>query len=168
MIVVGMGANLANRDGRTPLETCRWAVSRLDQLPGLRVRGLSRWFESAPIPPSAQPAFVNAIVHLRAESGQAPDPRVVLAWLMQIEQDAGRERSVANAARTLDLDLIDYDGLILDTPDLVLPHPRAHERAFVLCPLNDVAPDWIHPVLAARPATLIDALPPQALRILPA
>ncbi|MBN8874663.1 MAG: 2-amino-4-hydroxy-6-hydroxymethyldihydropteridine diphosphokinase [Rhodospirillales bacterium] len=166
MILVGIGANLVRQDNVTPLDTCRWAVSRLDQLPGLHVRGLSRWFETAPVPPSAQPRFVNAVVHLTATTAIPPGPERLLAWLLEIEQAGGRERSVANAARTLDLDLIDHERCILDTPDLVLPHPRAHLRGFVLHPLRDVAPNWVHPALGADVTTLIDGLEAQDVRAL--
>ncbi len=101
----------------------------------------SRWFSSAPVPPSGQPRYVNGV--LRAECALAPG--VLLVALQDIEREAGRERSVPDAARTLDLDIIDTGGLVRSDADLTLPHPRAHLRGFVLYPLRDVAPDWVHP-----------------------
>ncbi len=95
-------------------------------------------------------------------------PEALLAELQAIERRAGRVRGAVNAARTLDLDIVDMNGLRRCAPDPVLPHPRAHLRAFVLLPLRDVAPDWIHPVLGARVGTLLEALPPQDIRPLSA
>jgi 2-amino-4-hydroxy-6-hydroxymethyldihydropteridine diphosphokinase len=94
------------------------------------------------------------------------DPASLLASLLEIEARAGRRRGELNAARTLDLDLIDMDGLLRLAPDPVLPHPRAHERGFVLRPLRDVAPGWVHPTLHRGVDALIEALPPQRVRLL--
>jgi 2-amino-4-hydroxy-6-hydroxymethyldihydropteridine diphosphokinase len=85
---------------------------------------------------------------------------------MRIEAECGRERSMPNAARTLDLDIIGIGDVVRDAPDPILPHPRAHLRAFVLAPLADVAPDWVHPVLGQTAAALLAALPPQEIRVL--
>lgn len=168
MIVVGIGANLPAPDGASPLEAARRAAGRLDALPGLRLRALSRWFHTEPVPPSGQPCYVNAIALLAAESGAAqPDPAELLAWLQAIEAQAGRTRGERNAARTLDLDIIamgEAGGTVRVAPDPVLPHPRAHLRAFVLVPLLDVAPEWVHPVLGRSAKNLLDELPDQGLR----
>jgi 2-amino-4-hydroxy-6-hydroxymethyldihydropteridine diphosphokinase len=116
------------------------------------------------VPPSGQPPYVNAVVSLMAEPGAALDPTGLLARLMEIEAACGRERSKPNAARTLDLDIIAIGKLVRDAPDPIVPHPRAHLRAFVLAPLSDVAPDWVHPVLGRTAAELLAALPPQEIR----
>lgn len=168
MILVSIGANLRGPEQISPLETCRRAVVALDQLPHLRVKGLSRWYETAPVPPSGQPPYVNAVVHLAVETGFVIDPLALLTHLMTIEQAGGRRRSIANAARTLDLDIIAMGATVRHTPDPILPHPRAHERGFVLVPLRDVAPHWRHPVLGLDVDSLIAALPPQAVRPLAA
>jgi 2-amino-4-hydroxy-6-hydroxymethyldihydropteridine diphosphokinase len=143
-------------------------VARLDALPGLRLRGLSRWYLTDPMPPSCQPAYINAVAVLRVEAAaKEPAPDVLLAWLQAIESDAGRYRSVPNAPRTLDLDIIAMGNrgeIVRMAPDPVLPHPRAHLRAFVLVPLRDVVPDWVHPVLLRRPAELLAVLPVQDVR----
>ena len=109
------------------------------------------------MPPSGQPDYVNGVVRLAG----AADPADLLARLQAIEAGAGRVRGEANAARTLDLDIIDLNGLVRDGPDPVLPHPRAHLRGFVLRPLHDVAPDWLHPRLGAGVEALLRALPAQ-------
>jgi len=161
-ILIGIGANLSGTGGADPLEMCRQAAIALDRLPGLRLRGLSRWYRSAPIPASAQPDFVNGMAHLQG----AIDPAVLLAALHAIEAEAGRVRTVPNAARPLDLDIIAMGQLVRAVPDPVLPHPRAHERAFVLLPLLDVAPDWVHPVLCRPASDLLAALPAQDVGLL--
>lgn len=154
-IVVAIGANLPGPGGRTPLETCEWAVARLVALPGLRVAARSRWYRTAPVPPSGQPDYVNGAVRLAGEA----EPHALLRALHGIEAEAGRVRGEVNAARTLDLDLLAMDGLVLATPALVLPHPRLHERGFVLAPLCDVAPAWVHPMLGRDAVGLLECVP---------
>ncbi len=170
MILIGVGANLPGADGTPPLETCRQAAARLDALPGLRLRALSRWYLTDPIPPSGQPAYVNAVAVLLVDApGTEPDPGVLLATLQAIEASAGRVRSEPNAARTLDLDIIAMGQggqLVRIVPDPILPHPRAHLRAFVLVPLLDVAPNWVHPVLGLTAGALLRDLPEQGIRVL--
>jgi len=172
MILVSIGANLPGPDGAPPLETCRRAAAALDALPGLRLRSLSRWFVTAPVlpagpsPAAAQPEYVNAVAHLVAEHGGAIDPAALLQRLMALEAAAGRVRSVPNAPRVLDLDIVAMGNLVRASPDPILPHPRAHERAFVLVPLADVAPGWVHPVLGRSVEALLAGLPPQDVRAL--
>ena len=170
MMLVGIGSNLPGADGASPLQTCRGAVMQLDALPGLRLAAMSRWYSTDPVPPSCQPAYVNAVAALTAEPEAAePDPAVLLAWLQAIETEAGRLRSVPNAARTLDLDIVAMGAegqMVRATPDPVLPHPRMHLRAFVLRPLLDVAPHWVHPVLRRSAGELLAALPPQEVAVL--
>lgn len=164
--LIGVGANLPGLDDRSPLDSCRHAVAMLNSIPGLRLIGLSRWFESAPVPPSGQPDYVNAVAALLVDSDSAADPGTLLAHLMAVETACARQRSAPNAARTMDLDLIAMGDLVRSAPDPILPHPRAHLRAFVLAPLIDVAPNWLHPVLCLTPAAMFRALPPQAIRAL--
>jgi 2-amino-4-hydroxy-6-hydroxymethyldihydropteridine diphosphokinase len=170
MMLVAIGANLPGPGGLSPLETCRRAVASLDSLAGLRVRALSRWYRSAPVPPSGQPSYINAVAHLAVQPGFHIAPEVLLARLMTLEAEGGRQRGETNAARTLDLDIITIreavGDLVRDTPDPILPHPRAHERAFVLLPLRDVAPGWVHPVLRLGVDALIAALPAQEIQAL--
>jgi 2-amino-4-hydroxy-6-hydroxymethyldihydropteridine diphosphokinase len=139
----------------------------LDALPGLRLLALSRWYRTAPVPPSGQPPYINAVALLGVTARAAqPDPARLLDWLQAIETASGRVRGEPNAARTLDLDIIamGQDGAMVRTaPDPVLPHPRAHLRAFVLVPLLDVAPGWVHPVLCLPARALLRDLPEQAI-----
>ena len=153
MILIGLGANLPSAVG-APRRTLEAALRRLETK-GVRVIARSRWYRTAPVPVSDQPWFVNAVVHVET----ALDPAALLGLLRQIEQEFGRQRTVLNAARTLDLDIIDFDGRIEDTPDLVLPHPRMQDRAFVLLPLAEIAPDWRHPEAGKTAEALISALP---------
>lgn len=166
--LIALGANLAAEGGQPPLETCRQAAARLGQLEGVRLAGLSRWFETAPVPPSDQARYINAVALLKVLPGQLIDPPLLLARLMAMEAAFGRQRSALNAPRTLDLDIISISGpegdVVQDAPDLVLPHPRAHLRAFVLAPLADVAPDWVHPLTGKTAADMLAALPPQDIR----
>ena len=159
-ILIAIGANLPGPDDSSPLETCRRAVAALDCLAGLRVKGLSRWYQSAPIPPSGQPPYINGVAVLL---GTVDDPAALLVALHGIEVLFGRVRGSANAARTLDLDLIGIGDLVRAAPDPILPHPRAHQRAFVLAPLRDAAPSWRHPLLGLTAGELLDRLPAQQI-----
>ncbi|HET8995030.1 MAG TPA: 2-amino-4-hydroxy-6-hydroxymethyldihydropteridine diphosphokinase [Acetobacteraceae bacterium] len=166
MILVSIGANLATPDGTPPLETCREAAAALDRLPGLRLRGLSRWYRTAPVlaegqDAASQPFYVNGVADLVSQSDIEIDPAWLLAELMRLEAAAGRVRSSPNAPRPLDLDIIAIGDLLRDHPDPILPHPRAHQRAFVLVPLAEVAPGWVHPRLRRSVEALISELPPQ-------
>jgi 2-amino-4-hydroxy-6-hydroxymethyldihydropteridine diphosphokinase len=158
VILIALGANLPAEAGYSPLQTCQAAAAALDSLPGLRLRSLSNWYRTVPVPPlPGAPLFVNGVARLAGAPG---DPARLLAALHAIEDRAGRQRPYPNAPRVLDLDLIDLDGLRRAAPDPVLPHPRAHLRRFVLQPLLDVAPFWVHPVLGRSAAALLADLPP--------
>jgi 2-amino-4-hydroxy-6-hydroxymethyldihydropteridine diphosphokinase len=165
MIVIAIGANLPADGFATALETCRAAVDRLGREPGVAVVAISRWYESEPVPPSGQPWYVNGVVLVETTL----DPAALLDRLHGIEAAFGRVRVVRNEARPLDLDLIDYDGMVRDGRGggPVLPHPRARERAFVLLPLADVAPDWRDPVGGREVVELIAALPADGPAIRP-
>ncbi|MGG5820853.1 2-amino-4-hydroxy-6-hydroxymethyldihydropteridine diphosphokinase [Falsiroseomonas sp. HW251] len=164
--LVAIGANLPGSDGSPALETCRRAAAALDGLAGLRLRALSRWFATAPVPPApGSPDYVNAVALLEPRPGAAPpDPAALLASLQAIEARFGRVRPFPNAPRTLDLDLIALGGLVRVAPDPVLPHPRMQDRTFVLAPLCDLAPGWVHPVLGRTAAELLAGLPAEEAR----
>jgi len=158
--LVAIGANLPRPDGSGPRETCRWAVGRLGAIPGMRVVAVSSWWESAPIPPDPDsPPFVNGVALLAGET----TPEALLAALHAIEDEAGRARPFPNAPRVLDLDLIDLGGRVLAAGP-ILPHPRAHQRAFVLRPLAEVAAGWVHPALQRPVADLLPGVAGQAIR----
>ncbi len=153
-IILGIGANLAADGYETPQQGCAAAIGLLAKH-DIRVLGQSRWFETAPLPISDQPLFVNAVILAETALTAAG----TLLALHQIENEFGRTRNERNEARVLDIDLVDFGGTVTDREDLILPHPRMHERAFVLLPLSDVAPDWVHPITEYNLATLIAALP---------
>ena len=106
------------------------------------VKKISNWYESEPLPLSNQPWFINAVVKVSTNKS----PEDLLYKLHEIENLFGRKRSILNASRTIDLDLIDFQGLIKND-SLILPHPRMHLRLFVLLPLQEIEPNWVHPVL---------------------
>jgi 2-amino-4-hydroxy-6-hydroxymethyldihydropteridine diphosphokinase len=128
---VGIGSNL-----KDPRAQVLQAFNELDGLPHTRVVKKSSLYRSAPIGHAAQPDFINAVAQL--ETG-LPAERL-LAELQEIEARHGRERSFANAPRTLDLDILLFGNATIQTPSLTIPHPRMHERAFVLKPLLEIAP----------------------------
>jgi 2-amino-4-hydroxy-6-hydroxymethyldihydropteridine diphosphokinase len=128
---VGIGSNLAD-----PVAQVRRAMTELDAVPGTRCVARSSLYRSAPVGKLDQPDFVNAVVQL--ETSQRAD--ALLERLQALEAVHGRARGERNGPRTLDLDLLLYERLVLDTPSLVLPHPRMHERAFVLLPLGEIDP----------------------------
>ncbi len=143
------------------MQSCEWAIGQLGLIPGLSLVAYSQWYVSASIP-AGQPPYINGVARL---DGTA-EPRALLARLHEIEAGGGRQRSLPNASRTLDLDLIELDGLVSPGPALILPHPRAHLRGFVLLPIRDVAPDWVHPTLGETASALAAHLPPQEISLL--
>ena len=139
-LVVGLGSNLGDR-----LAHLQDAVRHLGAT--FEIRGRSSVYETAPVGP-AQPHYLNAAVRLRA----AGSPAEILGVLLAVEQRGGRMRTPETrwGPRNIDLDLLWADGLVIDTPELTVPHPHLTERAFALCPLLEVAPDAIDPRTGAR------------------
>ncbi len=155
MIIVGLGANLVHPEHGSPRHTCEAALSVLGA-DDVRILRRSRWYESAPVPKSDQPWFVNGV----AELATGLDAPALLAYLHRIEADFGRVRRSVNEARLLDLDLLAYDRLVSAPGERpLLPHPRLCERAFVVLPLAELAPDWRHPVSGLSAAKLALQLP---------
>jgi 2-amino-4-hydroxy-6-hydroxymethyldihydropteridine diphosphokinase len=155
MILVALGANLPSPVHGGPVATLTAALAEMNRQ-GLEVLRASNWYETAPVPVSDQPWYVNAVAAIATDLGPAP----LLTKLHDIEATFGRVRSVANAPRVLDLDLLSYDDLTsADWP--LLPHPRLQDRAFVLLPLRDVAPDWRHPVSGEAIDTMLARIGPE-------
>lgn len=149
---VALGANLGD-----PAATVLAAFAALANLPESRVSHGSSLYRTAPVGLTDQPEFVNAVAEL--ETTLAPE--ALLAALFDIEERFGRIRAEKNGPRTLDLDLLMYGGLVLDEPGLTLPHPRMHERLFVLEPLAEVAPMAVHPCLKRSVKELLEAARPR-------
>jgi len=146
MILIGLGANLPSEKFGTPIETLESCLLKFPQH-NLFIKARSRWFKSAPVPISDQPWYINGVLSIDTEQS----PRELLNSLLALENEFGRVRSEPNAPRVLDLDLIAYhdqivedDGKIEDKP-FCIPHPRMHERAFVLLPIKDMNSSWKHP-----------------------
>jgi 2-amino-4-hydroxy-6-hydroxymethyldihydropteridine diphosphokinase len=154
MILVGLGANLPSEQYGAPRATLEAALAAFDA-EGVTVLKRSRWYRTAPVPLSDQPWFLNGVAAVATDRG----PAELLALLHRIEARFGRRRERRNEARPIDLDLLAYDDVVLDEGGLVLPHPRLHERAFVLLPLAEVAPGWRHPRLERTVEALIVELP---------
>lgn len=156
MILIGLGANLPHPEHSSPRRTCEAALAALEA-DDVHVVRRSRWYESAPVPASDQPWYVNGV----AELSTGLQPAALLSRLHEIESRFGRVRGARNAARVLDLDLLAY-GQKVSTPGAVpiLPHPGLTERAFVLLPLAELAPSWRHPVSQSTVAELLERLPP--------
>ena len=155
MILIALGANLPSSAG-APEATLRAALAALGRR-GVRVGPVSHFWSTPAWPEPLDPRYVNAAARLTT----GLRPLELLALLHEVETEFGRQRSLdsdnKNRPRTLDLDLLDYDGLVQSGPPN-LPHPRMSDRAFVLVPLREIAPDWRHPVSGKSIEALIAAL----------
>jgi len=135
-VYIALGTNLGDR-----LANLRATLCSLP--PAVTVTDESHIYETPPWGYEDQPAFLNMVV--KAETDLKP--KSLLEYLKQLEVELGREQNFHWGPRLIDLDILFYDDLVLDSPPLVIPHPRLHERAFVLVPLADLAPDFVHPLL---------------------
>jgi 2-amino-4-hydroxy-6-hydroxymethyldihydropteridine diphosphokinase len=147
-IVVALGGNLAG-DYPSPAALLEAAVSAFPGA-GLAIVRRSGWWRSAAWPDPGQPAYLNGVALVETALG----PRELLNAVHALEATFGRMRTVENAPRTLDLDLIAYGRQVIDEPGLVVPHPRAADRRFVMGPLAEIAPGWTHPALGETAAAL--------------
>jgi 2-amino-4-hydroxy-6-hydroxymethyldihydropteridine diphosphokinase len=147
-VFLALGSNVGDR-----AQNLRDALAALGRL--LTIEAVSRVYQTEPVGYREQRDFWNLV--LRARTSLAP--RTLLQQILRIEESLGRTRSTRNEPRTIDIDLLGYDALVLHTEELVLPHPRLHERTFVLYPLAEIAPDFYHPERKQSVQDLIAALP---------
>ncbi|MEM8622399.1 MAG: 2-amino-4-hydroxy-6-hydroxymethyldihydropteridine diphosphokinase [Pseudomonadota bacterium] len=178
--LIALGANLAEGD-RSPRETLEAALLALEE-DGFAVKARSRWWRSPAFPPGSGPDFVNGAARIVGSRGDV-DAETVLKALHRVERSLGRERRARWAPRVCDLDLLAIGSRVLPDPEtlgdwmaltaeeagerlpatLLLPHPRLHERGFVLAPLAEVARDWRHPLTLQTVGEMLEALPETAL-----
>jgi 2-amino-4-hydroxy-6-hydroxymethyldihydropteridine diphosphokinase len=147
IVYLALGSNLGNR-----IENLRDAITKL--APDVKVIASSPVYQTPPWGFECQPAFLNQVV--AGETHLIPVD--LLKYLKNIESVLGRSPTFRNGPRVIDLDILFFDELIIDQPDLVIPHPRLHERAFVLVPLADIAPDFHHPVFGLSVKEMLQAV----------
>jgi 2-amino-4-hydroxy-6-hydroxymethyldihydropteridine diphosphokinase len=149
-VFIGFGSNIGDR-----VDFCDRAVTLLSLLPHSQLSGVSLLYETEPVNDHAQPGdgwFLNGVVQLETDV----TPKSLLAILREIECSLGRDEEDRSGPRTIDLDILFYGQRIIDEPDLVVPHPRMHRRRFVLMPLSELDPLFVHPLLQRTISQLLD------------
>jgi 2-amino-4-hydroxy-6-hydroxymethyldihydropteridine diphosphokinase len=147
-VYIGIGSNLGDREGN-----CLRAIELMEER-GLEVKGRSRTYETEPWGVKDQPRFINMAVSVETELA----PQKLLSLLKEIEKLLGRTETVRYGPRTIDLDILLYDTLVVKEGDMEIPHPLMHERDFVLVPLAEIAPEAVHPVMGKTIRELRDGL----------
>jgi len=155
-VAIALGSNLGDS-----LKILESALALLDQTPGISLEGQSRWYQTQAVGPP-QPDYVNGCARLKVDL----PPLLLLQTLLQIELTFGRVRRERNGPRTLDLDLLLFGDLVIETPSLQIPHPRMTERAFVLVPLAEIAPDWVEPISGKAIASLAQTVDCSGVKLL--
>jgi len=163
MILIGLGSNLSSGKYDHPRAVLVAALEKMADC-GIEIKSLSPFYQAEPVPKSDQPWFVNAVAAVKTDLS----PSGLLQELHQIEASLGRTRRTRWEARIIDLDILAYDDQIIPSPGvwraqakntqataMMIPHPRMHERLFVLKPLMDICPDWTHPLLGQTAADFI-------------
>ena len=147
---IALGSNLGNS-----LDILENSLIALANIPGIEVKNTSSWYQTKPVGNTTpQPDYLNGCAVLEV----VQNPTELLAILQATEIQFGRVRTEKWSARTLDLDILLYQDVIIDFPDLKIPHPRMHERAFVLVPLAEIASDWIEPISGLAIAELLESI----------
>ena len=153
-IIIGIGANLIPNGFSTVQDGLFAAMKMLNEYEIEEIQ-CSSWYETSPVPKSDQPLFTNAVFSATCNAV----PHQLLSYLNDIEGRIGRIRTKRNSARVIDLDILDFNSMHIETENLIIPHPRMHLRAFVLIPLQEIRKDYIHPVTKEPILTLIKKLP---------
>ena len=148
MILVGIGSNLCSKKYGKPVDNCKEAIEVLKKK--MIIDSLSPWYQSEPLPVSNQPWYINGVLKVKTSL----NPNNLLNTLLKVENSFGRTREKKNEPRVIDLDLLTYNDLVIDSKLLVMPHPRMHKRRFVLDPLIDIAPEWVHPIFKIKATEL--------------
>lgn len=155
---ISIGSNVGES-----IENCKKAVSSLKEKESIQLEQTSMFYETEPVDYANQAWFINAVVQINTSL----EPVELFNYLKLIEKQAGRdEDGIRFGPRVLDMDIIFYDNMVLESSDLVIPHPRMHNRRFVLRPLCDINPDFVHPVLKKSMTDLLAELPDQGQRIM--
>lgn len=153
-ILIGIGANLIPKGFSTIQDGLFAAMNMLYEYEIENVQ-CSSWYKTTPVPRSSQPLFINAVFSATCDA----EPRQLLSYLNEIEARIGRVRTEKNEARVIDLDILDFNSMIIELENLIIPHPRMHLRAFVLVPLHEIRKDYIHPLTKEPILSLIKKLP---------
>lgn len=147
--LIGVGSNVGNR-----ADTCCAAVEEIRNHPDTEERKISPFYETVPVGVTDQAPFINLVIEMRT----ALSPPDLLGTLKSMEKKLGRIQRYRWGPREIDLDILLYEGVVISTDNLVIPHPEMHKRAFVLVPACDIAGDWLHPVLNQTLRDLLNAL----------
>ena len=146
---IGFGSNIGDR-----LSYIRSAITALSEIEGITLQKISSLYETAPVGNEAQDDFLNGVISIRTHHS----PHTLLYTLKQIETNIGREHRIRWGPREIDMDILIYGDLCVDTQNLTVPHPEMHLRRFVLAPLAEIAPDLVHPILHETIQTLLERL----------
>ena len=152
MIFLGIGSNLNSSYGDR-FQNIRKTLS-LILLKKIKINKVSSFYESPSYPDSSKPSFINIVINIDYKNG----PKDLLNEISIIEKSLGRVRKIKNEPRTCDIDIIDFNGIVIEDESLVLPHPKADKRNFVLYPLKEIKDNWIHPINNKKINDLIDNL----------
>ncbi len=147
IVYIGLGSNLGDRE-----EQVLRAVHEMRAFS--HIRKISSLSETDPVGDTSQPKFINAVAEIETDYA----PMELMEELITIEEELGRVRSTKGAAREIDLDIVAYEQKIVDEENLKIPHPLMAERRFVLEPMAEVAPDWVHPVVGSTPKQMLEKL----------
>ena len=160
-LIIGIGGNIKSKYGSHPIKVGIKAIGYLGEY-SIDVIKQSSWYETEPIPKSNQPNFFNCIVIANTILNELD----VLKSLHEIEYKLGRRRKLLNESRVIDMDLIDYSNRVIKNNEIIIPHPRAHKRRFVMEPLAELDPKWVHPTLKKNVCKILKKLNNQNVKII--